>query len=376
MTEVPASGTPVVLRHRLRGVDPLTTIRRRLAVQRLSADPLGTPVAVVRWLGAMQGQEYAEVKWSIARRMGAEVADAVIEDAFASGTLVRTHLLRPTWHVVAAADLRWILALTAPRVHAVNKYWYKKLGLDDAVLAHGMAVIDRAVSDGEAHTRTELGVALEADGIMVDRLALTYVVMYAELEALICSGPRRGKQQTYMSVDARVAPARALDRQEALVELLSRYLRSRGPATIKDFTTWSGLTVADAKAGLALVGDEFVCEVDGEGTAWWSAPDAPAAPASTGAHLIPMYDELTIAYRQARVVLAAQPPRSGLLERPILVDGTTVGSWKRTLTARTVTLEATLFTELDDAARAAVEDEVARFGRFLERSATLVTTPA
>ena len=134
-------------------MDPLTVIRRRLAVQRLSADPLGTPAAVVRWLGAMQGQEYAEVQWSIARRMGVEVTDELVEDAFVSGELVRTHLLRPTWHVVAAVDLRWMLALTAPRVHAANKYWYKKLGLDEAVLARGMTVIDRVVSDGEAHTR-------------------------------------------------------------------------------------------------------------------------------------------------------------------------------------------------------------------------------
>jgi hypothetical protein len=354
-------------------MDPLTVVRRRLAVQRLSADPLATPAAVVRWLGAMQGQEYAEVQWSIARRMGMEVDEGAIEAAFASGELVRTHLLRPTWHVVAATDLRWLLALSAPRVHAANKYWYKKLGLDASVLARGMVTIDRAVSDGEAHTRNELGAALAADGIEFDRLALTYMVMYAELEALICSGPRRGKKQTYMSVDARVPSGQALDREEALAELLSRYLRSRGPATIKDFTTWSGLTVADAKAGLALIGDDFVCEVDGEGVAWWSSPDAPAAPASTGAHLIPMYDELTIAYRQARVVFAQPPPRSGMLERPILVDGMTIGSWKRTLTARTVTVTATLFTEPDSAGGAAVEDEVARFGRFLARSAAWTT---
>lgn len=357
-------------------MDPLTTIHRRLAVQRLSADPLGTPAAVVRWLGAMQGQEYAEVQWSIARRMGGEITDEVVEDAFVSGQLVRTHLLRPTWHVVAAEDLRWMLALTAPRVHAANKYWYKKLGLDASVLARGMTAIDRLVSDGEAHTRAELGAALAAAGIEGEGLARTYLVMHAELEALICSGPRRGKQQTYMSVDARVPPAPALSREEALAELLSRYLRSRGPATVKDFTTWSGLTAADAKAGLALVGDELVCEIDGEGTAWWSAPDAPAAPAATGAHLIPMYDELTLAYRQARVVFAEPPPRSGLLERPILVDGATIGSWKRTLTARTVTVEATLFTEPDATALVAVEDEVARFGRFLGRSAELVATSA
>ena len=177
--------------------------------------------------------------------------------------------------------------------------------------------------------------------------------MHAELEALICSGPRRGKQQTYMSVDARVPPTPALDREEALAELLSATSAAAGPATVKDFTTWSGLTVADAKAGLALIGDELRLRGRRRGTAWWSAPDAPAAPASTGAHLIPMYDELTIAYRQAARRPREQPPRNGLLERPILVDGATIGSWKRTLTARTVTVEATLFTEPDAAGQAA-----------------------
>jgi hypothetical protein len=223
---------------------------------------------------------------------------------------VRTLLLRPTWHVVAAADLRWLLALTAPRVHAVNRYRYTKVGLDETVLARSVSVLDRAVADGEAHTRAELGAALAAAGIAPGRLGVTYLMMHAELEALICSGPRRGKQQTYMSVDARVPPAPALDREEALAELLSRYLRSRAPATVKD--------------------------------------------------------DLTIGYRVLRVVLPQPPPRGGLLERPILVDGATIGSWKRTLTpARSVTVEAT-----------AIEAEVARFGRFLDRSVRLVATTA
>ena len=357
-------------------MDPLSTVRRRLAVQRLSTEPLGSPAAVVRRLGAMQGQEYAEVRWSIARRMGEEPGEEAVEAAFASGELIRTHLLRPTWHVVAAADLRWLLALSAPRVHAANAYWYKKLGLDAELLARSLTVLDGVVADGAAHTRPELAAALAAAGIRAAGPALAYLVMNAELEAVLCSGPRRGKQQTYMSVDARVPPTPALAREEALAELAARYVRSRGPATAKDLATWSGLTVAEVQVGLALAGAELIREVDGEGTTWWSDPDAPAPPATTGAHLIPMYDELTIAYRTHRVALAAPPPREGLLERPILLDGVTVGSWKRTLTARTVTLHATGFTTLDADRRAALEEELARFGRFLGRSAELRWTRA
>jgi hypothetical protein len=351
-------------------VDPLTTVRRRLAVQRLSVDPLGSPAAVVRWLGALQAQEYAEVQWSIARRMGEGAATAdLVEAAFASGAIIRTHLLRPTWHAVAADDLRWMLALTAPRVHAANKYWYKKLGLDDEVLGRSLSAIDAALADGAPRTRSELATALAAAGIVADGHRLGYLMMHAELEALICSGPRRGKQQTYMSIDARVPSAAPLDREQALAELTSRYFRSRGPATVKDFTTWSGLTVADATTGLELVGDELIAETDGDGTTFWSAPDAPPPASATGAHLIPMYDELTLAYRTHRIVLPTPPPPAGLLERPILLDGVTIGSWKRTLTARTVTVTATLFAAAD--APEALDAEIARFGHFLGRTASL-----
>lgn len=351
-------------------MDPLTTVRRRLVVQRLSADPLGSPAAVVRWLGTLQAQEYAEAQWSIARRMGeqAEVTDDLVEAAFASGAIIRTHLLRPTWHAVAADDLRWMLALTAPRVHAVNKYWYKKLGLDDDVLTRALSVVDATLGDGAPRTRPELAAALAAAGLVADGHRLSYLMMYAELEGVICSGPRRGKQQTYMSLDARVGPSAPLDREQALAELTSRYFRSRGPATVKDFTTWSGLTVADATVGLGLVGDELIAETDGDGTTFWSAPDAPPPASATGAHLIPTYDELTLAYRTHRIVLPTPPPPAGLLERPILMDGVTIGSWRRTLTARTVTVAATLFTAVDGDA---LEAEIARFGRFLGRTASL-----
>jgi hypothetical protein len=136
---------------------------------------------------------------------GAATED-LVEAAFASGAIIRTHLLRPTWHAVAADDLRWMLALIAPRVHALNKYWCKKLGLGDDVLTRALSVVDAALGDGVPRTRPELAAALAATGLIADGHRLSYLMMYAELEGVLCSGPRRGKQQTYMSLDAAAPP--------------------------------------------------------------------------------------------------------------------------------------------------------------------------
>lgn len=344
-------------------MEPLVIVRRRLHGQRVAADPLATPAEAVRWLVAVQAQEYAEAKWSVGQRVR-DCSDADVEAAFDRGEILRTHLLRPTWHFVAREDLRWLLALTAPRVHQANRYPYRTFGLPDDVLAKSLTVLERALADGEPRTRPELAAALAAAGIEAEGLRLGYVFMHAELEALICSGPRRGRQQTYALLDDRAPAGAQPARDEALAELALRYFASRGPATVADFTTWSGLTVADAKAALASLADRLEREEDEEGTAWYSAPGSAGPHPATGAFLIPMYDELVMGYKGLRIVLARSPPREGLLSRPIVIDGLTVGSWKRTVTARSATIEATLFTPLDSEQAGALEAAVERFGRF------------
>ena len=306
--------------------DELAVVHRRLRAQRLAAAPLASPAEAVAWLGAMQAQEFAEAKWSVAERVPG-CTDADVEAAFARGEILRTHVLRPTWHFVAPADIRWLLALTAPRVHALNRYMYRQTELDEATLARGCDVFAEALADGEPRTRPELAAALARAGIAAERFRLAYLLMNAELEAVICSGPRRGRQHTYALLSQRAPAVPELPREQALAELTRRFFRSRGPATVRDFTAWSSLTVSDARAGLVHVGDELE-RSERDGTTWYADPDPPAGDAS-GAFLIPMYDELTIGYRDLRVVLAA--PAEGRLERPVVIDGRTVGSWKRTL---------------------------------------------
>jgi Winged helix DNA-binding domain len=353
-------------------LDPIAIVHRRLHAQRLASGRFARPAQAVHWLGAMQAQEFAEAKWSVGERVDG-ATDADVEDSFARGEILRTHVLRPTWHFVTAADIRWVLRLTGPRVHAANRYMYRKLDLSGHVLTRAHAAIARALEADEPRTRAELVVPLRGAGIVADGIRLAYILMHAELEMVVCSGPRRGKQQTYASFDKRVPAGPEQTREEALAELTLRFFRSRGPATVRDFSSWSGLTVADAKAGLRLTDGQLEAMIDHEGTTW-IGPGGDGEPAP-GAFLIPMYDEMVSGYKDLRVVLAKPPPREGMLSRPIVIDGRTVGSWKRTVTNRAAIVEATMFTELSAAESSALHAVVERFGHFMQLPAGLETSP-
>ena len=357
--------------------DPLAIVRRRLVTQRLAGEPLADAAAVVRWLGAVQAQEFAEAKWSLAERSH-DRTDAAVEAAFTRGEFIRTHVLRPTWHFVARDDVRRMLRLTRPRVHALNAYWYRRFEIDPPVLARTHRVIEQTLAGGAPPcTRGELADRLGAAGIQAAGLRLGYLLMHAELEELICSGPRRGKQHTYALLDDRVphSPSDDRPRDTAVADLALRYFHSHGPATVNDFTRWSSLTVADTKTALQVVGDQLVVE-DHHGTNWYASPTSSTPPPTTGGFLIPMYDETIVAYQDLRVVLADPPPRAGLLERAIVIDGRTHGSWKRRLARGTVVVEATLFAPLPPRRVAALEGAVARFADHLGLRPQLTTLQA
>jgi hypothetical protein len=222
---------------------PSDIARRRLLNERLVGPALTTPADVVSWLGAVQSQDYAGAKWAVAQRARG-CSDRDVELACDRGDIVRTHVMRPTWHFVAPADARWMLELTAPRVHAANAYYYRKLELSPRTFERSNAALALALEGGKHLTRVELARALAGAGIRAEGVRLAYLLMRAELDALICNGSRRGKQFTYALFDERVPRAAPLARDEALAELTRRYFTSHGPATVQDFAWWSGLTVA------------------------------------------------------------------------------------------------------------------------------------
>jgi hypothetical protein len=231
----------------------------------ISNPQLKDPVHALECLGAVQAQDFAGAKWALGLRIPG-ATDNQVERSFNEGAILRTHILRPTWHFVTQADIRWMLALTAPRVHSINGTMYRKLELDSTIFKRCNAVLVKTLG-GEQHlTRAELRGVLQSAGIDTrDNYRMSYLVMQAELDGIICSGPRRGKQFTYALMDERAPQARVLERNEALVELARRYFLSRGPATVHDFAKWSGLTVADARLGLEAVQDQLLKEeIDGQ----------------------------------------------------------------------------------------------------------------
>jgi hypothetical protein len=207
----------------------------RLRNQQLAGTALDDPADVVGWLGAVQSQDYAGAKWGVAQR-GRGLTERSIDAAFDAGRILRTHLLRPTWHFVTPADIRWMQSLTARRVHAANGSMYRILELDARTLGTARRAIERALTRHESLTRRQLSDALRAHRVSAEGQRLAYIVMHAELEQLICSGPRVGKQFTYALLDRRVPRARQLTYDEALVELTRRYFTSHGPATARDFS--------------------------------------------------------------------------------------------------------------------------------------------
>lgn len=352
--------------------------RLRLLNQHLTGTQFASPADVVQWMGAVQAQDYAGAKWAVGQRMEG-ATDTALDQAFADGTILRTHVMRPTWHFVTPADIRWLLALTAPRVNATNGYRYRELALDDAIFARCNAILERALAGGTHLTRAELASLFRQAGIATDDRQITYIMFRAELDGVICNGARRGKQFTYALLDERAPHANPFTRDEALAELTRRYFTSHGPATVRDFVWWSGLTMSDAKTGLAMVKSQLMQDVVDGQTYWCTAPAPIIQEMAPTALLLPNYDEYIVGYSDRRAALAAPPAEhldargNILFHHTIVLDGQVVGTWRRTLTKRGVIVEATPFAPLDADEAQAVAVAVERYGRFIGLPAALRT---
>jgi hypothetical protein len=346
---------------------------RRLHNQHITRRTFATPQALVEWLGAVQSQDFAAAKWALGLRLHS-ITDDDIEQAFTGGAILRTHVMRPTWHFVSPADIRWLLALTAPRVRAASAYYHRKLELDDVVFKRTNAVLANALQGGKQLTRDELASALQQAGIATDdEQRVTHIMMRAELDAIICSGARRGKQFTYALLAERAPQARSLDRDEALAELTLRYFTSHGPATVQDCVWWSGLTVADVKAGLAMVTSHLLHETINGQTYWFSPSTPPEQNLSQAGYLLPNYDEYTVGYTDRSAIFDALhtnklDPRGGLLTNTMVLDGQIIGTWKRTFKKNTIVIEATPFVPLSNTEACAFVASANRYGEFLHMS--------
>jgi hypothetical protein len=325
---------------------------------------------VVESLLAVQAQDFPGAKWALTLRT-ADADDAQAQRAYDEGRILRTHVLRPTWHFVSAADIRWLLELSGPRVHALNAYYYRYHGLDSRVAKRSNALIVKALERGKHLTRAELGKALGAlAGSAQTRGGgerLASLLMRAELDGLICSGTMRGKQHTYALIEERAPRSAKLSRDEALALLARRYVEGHGPAQARDLAWWSGLALREATRALEACGGSLT-RTTLEGKTYFLSPTPPVARRrSPAVHLLPYYDELVVAFKdRGALVDSAVPAKSSVTLSPsVLVDGRIVGGWRRTLGEREVAIVAQLFRPLSSAEHKGLARAAARYASSL-----------
>jgi len=346
---------------------------QRLSAQQLVRPSFAAPREVVAWLGAMQAQDYAGAKWAVGLRLSDRgITEAAVERAIASGALLRMHVMRWTWQLVLPEDVRWMLALVAPRLVARAARRHRELELDAATFRKSHAVLEKALRDGLHRSRGELAALLGKAGISTAKERLSHLLGRAELEGILCSGARRGKQFTYVHLDDRAPKQRIpLTRDEALAELARRYFQSRGPALLADFVWWSGLSAPDARAGLEAIRSSLVSEVV-DGRSYFRAETAVRlARQKNVCRLLPAFDEYLVAYRDRDAVLdPLQAKRlnagGGILRPSVVLDGRVIGTWRRELARAAVTVEVDLFERPTSEQREAIDAAAKRFGDFLE----------
>jgi Winged helix DNA-binding domain len=351
---------------------------QRLHNQHLIGNTFATPEEVVRWFGAVQSQDYGGAKWGVAQRTK-NATNAELDQIFNAGKILRTHIMRPTWHFVMPEDIRWLLKLTSPRVHAFNAHYYRKNELDEAVFAQSNALVTKALQGGNHLTRPELGTILAENGVASSNLRLGLIMMYAELEGLICSGALKGKQFTYALLDERVPPTKTWEHDEALAELTSRYFISHGPATVHDYAWWSGLSVTEARTGLEMVKPQLVSEEINAKTYWFTPPETTATlqiPTPL-IHLLPNYDEHVVAYKDHSASFSPEvwqnlePGSASLLAHIVVRDGLVIGGWKRIIQKKEAVISPNLLVTLSETEQTAFAQAVEAYGRFIGLPARL-----
>ncbi len=352
--------------------------QQRLRNQHLASQKLKDPVEVLKSLVAIQGQDYAGAKWALAQRTRNCNNDQV-EQALTDGRILRLHVMRPTWHLVSADDIRWLVELTAPRVRAACNSYFRKAGLDNRFLRRTNKVITKALAGGRQLTRAELRDAVTTAGIEPgDSTRFGHILLHAELDGAICSGARKGNQFTYALLAERAPRSRILERDEALREITSRYFSTRGPATVHDFVWWSGLKIAEARRGIEINGCRLQSRSINDRQYWFSTEKAPSKQSlARRVHMLPLYDEYFIAYKDRSAAVHPDANRlqgktSLVFDPPMVMDGRSVGVWERVLGRSSVKIKLQPFIRLKSKDKTDFHDAAASYAKFLGKDLELL----
>lgn len=299
-------------------------------------------------MGAVQAQEITAAKWAVGLRTKNPRLSAVTR-ALNTGQIIRTHILRPTWHYVAAAEVRWMSQISGPRIKAAWTSFAHGRGivLDDSFCAQARKILEKVLF-GKSLSRAELAEEFVSRGLDVTEHTLRYVLCCAEADGLVCSGPERGRTHTYMLTEERVKNASVFPREEALSRLARLYFQSHSPASLEDFSWWSGLPAGEARRAVSSLGAELSREFFGGRELFVHASCSSYKEEASAVHFLPPFDEYLISYKDRSDALDPkyQPKafnRFGTFYPVILSGGRIVGNWQKKGNGASAEAEASFF---------------------------------
>ncbi len=340
----------------------------RLESQQLVTPKFENPKDLVAWMGAIQGQEYNMSKWAVGIRLANPSLQAV-NDAMQKGEILRTHLLRPTWHLVIPEDIRWMIMLSGKRIKPSLALIEKKLGLSAKQFLDGIGSIEKML-EGQNLTRQEIITELEKTGIANASLSINAFTIYAEAEGIICSGIEKGDKHSYTLLEERIAPVKELNKDEALAKLATKYFQSHSPATLDDFMWWSGLSITESRHAINLIKDKLTVDNKDSNEFYIHQSYNDIKEAEDIVHFIPPYDEYLISYKVRTDVLdLAHHPKAftkyGIFYPVIMHNGKVVGNWKKTTKKGEMVIETSFFDKNYKIDKELIKQAEERYKKFI-----------
>jgi hypothetical protein len=340
----------------------------RLISQKIALSEFKTAKEIVSWMGAMQAQDYSMAKWAIGVRLS-DTTDAKVESAIDKGEILRTHVLRPTWHFIPADDIYWMLDLSGTKIKSSFKSRDKELELTESVISKTQSILENILSNVSGLTREEISEEFTRAKIRTDANRLSHIMIHAELAGLVCSGPIKEKKVTYSLLRDRVPVKKEISRDEALARLAGKYFMSRCPATLEDFIWWSNLSATDARKAVESVKPDFLPETIGSSKYWLPQSFSDEVIKETSVYLLPAYDEFLIAYKERNSSLSAINNKrtvsiNGIFYPLIVVNGQVAGLWKRITQKNKVIVSTDFFQPPDNVINNLIAEKFKIFGHF------------
>ncbi|MDL2283447.1 winged helix DNA-binding domain-containing protein [Odoribacter sp. OttesenSCG-928-G04] len=340
----------------------------RLYNQLLTTHSLKEPQEIVSWMGAMQSQSLDLAKWAIGTRLENKTMKD-IDEALGCGQVIRTHILRPTWHFVSAEDIHWMFDLSSPRLRPIYQSYARMQQVDEKVIYRMIPRLEKMLQGGKHFTKQEITECFASQGIHLELDVLNQVLQYAEMEGLLVNGALRGKQQTFTLLTELAPRTVTLCKEEALERLARKFFNSHAPASINDFAWWSGLSLTECKQAIGLVKDDFICERI-NGRDFWMRNDTQTPPVNeNSALLLPPFDEFVVSYKDRSELIDKEHygkvmTKNGLFSPTVMLNGEIIGSWKKATLKGKTKIELSFFEKTAKKTEALFESEIRRIENF------------